>query len=48
MDVAEKTMFLVDENGEVINEVPRGKMFTYLDEGDRVFRRDRVDEVDRM
>ncbi len=48
MEIAEKTMFLVDENGEVINEVPRGKMFTYLDEGDRVFRRDRIDEIDRM
>jgi hypothetical protein len=47
MEIAEEPMFLVKESGEVVQQVPRGQIFTCLNEGDRVFRKDGVENIEK-
>lgn len=47
MEITEEPMFLVNANGEVVQEVPRGQIFTYLNEGDRVYRKDGVENIEK-
>ena len=47
METAEEEMFLVTSNGEVVRKINEGEIFTCLEEGDRVFRKDKVENIDK-
>lgn len=47
MEIAEEPLLLVTEDGEVVQQVPRGQIFTCLTEGDRVFRKDGVENIEK-
>lgn len=47
MNYSEEELYLVNSTGEVIEKIPHGKVLTYLDEGDKVFRKDCIEGAER-
>lgn len=47
MSKSSEKLYLVNSNGEVIEEIPIGKTLTYLNEGDKVFRNDGIEGIEK-